>query len=69
MGEGLIGLGKSYDNEKNIIELLFRAGIIPEPEFSLYLEPDICKSNSVLTIGGILSTIKSGKWHYAESKD
>ena len=49
--------------------MLFRAGIIPEPEFSLYLEPDICKSNSVLTIGGILSTIKSGEWHYAESKD
>ncbi len=40
MGEGLLGLDKSYDIKLNTIKLLFTAGIIPQPEFSLYLDPD-----------------------------
>ena len=40
MGEGLLGLDKSYDIKLNTIKFLFTAGIIPQPEFSLYLEPD-----------------------------
>jgi hypothetical protein len=44
MGEGLLGLDKSYDIKLNTIKLLFKAGIIPQPEFSLYLELNYIKA-------------------------